>query len=108
MDFPEQEKKKTYSYQKVRISLEDRTLDSMFPVRNPIQIQDHGTSTKGKEKVSAEGTPAKLRDVKESECMLTSVKTLRQNVAKMRHRRECLVARSWLMNSIHVCLCFVF
>jgi len=48
-----------------------------------------------------------LRDVKESECILTSVKTLRQNVAKMRHRREYLVARSWLMNSTYMCLCFV-
>jgi len=63
----------------------------MFPVRNPTQIQDNGTATKGK--ASAEGTPARLRDVKESECMLTSVQTLRQNVAKMRHRRESLVAR---------------
>ena len=108
MGFPEQEKKKTYSYQKVRTSLEDRTLDSMFPVRKLTQIQDHGTSTKGKEKASAEGTPARLRDVKESECILTSVKTLRQNVAKMRHRREYLVARSWLMNSTYMCLCFVF
>lgn len=83
-----QEKKKTYSYQKVRTSLKDRTLDSMFPVRNPTQIQDEDPSGKGKGKALAEGTSTLRREIKESECLLTSVKNLRQNVTKLKHRRE--------------------
>ena len=81
----------------------------MFLVRNPTQIQDQEVSKKGKEKAPVEGvlTPAKSRDVRESECMLTSVKTLRQNVLKMRHRREFLVARSWLIYPTTMRLCSV-
>ncbi|KAL9709899.1 DNA mismatch repair protein Mlh1 [Leucoagaricus gongylophorus] len=105
-----QEKK--YSYQKVRTSLEDRTLDSMFLVRNPTQIQDQEVSKKGKEKASVEGvlTPAKSRDVRESECMLTSVKTLRQNVLKMRHRQlsEILEKHTFVgIVDTHKCLSLV-
>ncbi|KAJ3574331.1 hypothetical protein NP233_g1848 [Leucocoprinus birnbaumii] len=90
-----QEQKKTYSYHKVRTSNKDRTLDSMFPVRNPTQVQDDNSSQgKGKGKAPAEGTSSsttittsKSREVKESECMLTSVQNLRQGVLKIRHRQ---------------------
>ncbi|KXN85572.1 DNA mismatch repair protein Mlh1 [Leucoagaricus sp. SymC.cos] len=83
-----QETKKTYSYQKVRTSVKDRTLDSMFPVRNPTQIQEEAITGKGKGKVLAEGTPtAKSKEIRESDCMLTSVKNLRQNVTKLKHRQ---------------------
>ncbi|KAF5351213.1 hypothetical protein D9756_008426 [Leucocoprinus leucothites] len=107
-----QEKKKTYSYQKVRTSLKDRTLDSMFPVRNPTQIQDDGTSGKGKGKASAEGTPTatKSKEIKESECVLTSVKSLRQNVTKIRHRQlgEILEKHTFVgIVDTHKCLSLV-
>ncbi|KAF9447828.1 DNA mismatch repair protein MutL [Macrolepiota fuliginosa MF-IS2] len=84
-----QEQKKTYSYHKVRTSQKDRTLDSMFPVRNPTQVQDEPAPGKGKGKAPAEGAPTttKSREVKESECLLTSVKSLRQNVIKGKHRQ---------------------
>ncbi|KAJ7096712.1 hypothetical protein B0H15DRAFT_946177 [Mycena belliarum] len=73
--------KKTASQYKVRTSLQDRTLESMFPVINPTQIE--GSS-------SGKGKPAdisKSREIKESECYLTSVKTLRQNAIKGKHKQ---------------------
>jgi DNA mismatch repair protein MLH1 len=62
----------------------------MFPVRNPTQIQDLEASEKGKGKASADGTPVntKSREIKESDCTLTSLKNLRQNVIKIKHRRK--------------------
>ncbi|GAV99710.1 dna mismatch repair protein [Lentinula edodes] len=73
--------KKVYSHHKVRTSLQDRTLDSMFPVVNPSQIG----------KGPAESNPQsqslpRSREVKESECFLTSVTTLRNRILKGKHK----------------------
>ncbi|KAJ7755378.1 histidine kinase-like ATPase [Mycena maculata] len=73
--------KKTLSQYKVRTSLQDRTLESMFPVANPMQIEGRSSS---------KGKPAdtlKSREIKESECFLTSVKKLRQNAIKGKHKQ---------------------
>ncbi|KAF8067775.1 hypothetical protein FPV67DRAFT_1764987, partial [Lyophyllum atratum] len=78
-------KKKTLSQHKVRTSLKDRTLDSMFPVVNPAQLSKlSGQGTKD-DTTSTSGT-LKSRDVKESECFLTSVLALRQKAVKGKHR----------------------
>lgn len=71
----------------------------MFPVPNPTQIDAPGNG-KGKGKASAEGTPpvTKSREIKESECLLTSVKNLRQNVIKSKHRREYVCDSNYLPN----------
>ncbi|KAJ7052919.1 DNA mismatch repair protein MutL [Mycena amicta] len=76
----EDHRKKTASQYKVRTSLQDRTLDSMFPVLNPTQIQNGESS-------SASSTPRPPREIKESVCILSSVKTLRQAVAKGKHKQ---------------------
>ncbi|KAJ7057880.1 histidine kinase-like ATPase [Mycena amicta] len=72
--------KKTASQYKVRTSLQDRTLDSMFPVLDPTRIQNGESS-------SASSTPRPPREIKESDCILSSVKTLRQAVAKGKHKQ---------------------
>ncbi|KAJ3999593.1 histidine kinase-like ATPase [Lentinula boryana] len=73
--------KKIYSHHKVRTSLKDRTLDSMFPVVNPSQIGKEPTDP------NSEAQPqARSRDVKESECFLTSVNQLRSRIAKGKHK----------------------
>ena len=76
-------KKKTLSQHKVRISAQDRTLDSMFPVTNPARISGVYTP-------SADPPPnvSKSKDIKESECYLTSVQNLRESTAKSKHHRE--------------------
>lgn len=78
-------KKKTLSQHKVRISLQDRTLDSMFPVASPAQIHDVDDPGTG-----ADPPPnaAKSREIKESECYLSSVRDLRDSLTKNKHNRE--------------------
>ncbi|GLB39113.1 putative DNA mismatch repair protein Mlh1 C-terminus [Lyophyllum shimeji] len=76
-------KKKVLSQHKVRTSLKDRTLDSMFPVANPAQLSK--SSSQGNKDDIPVGT-LRSRDVKESECFLTSVLTLRQLLVKGKHR----------------------
>lgn len=78
-------KRKTLSQHKVRTSLQDRTLDSMFPVINPAQIGANSV-TNGHTDNSSPGILKPL-NVKESECFLTSVRTLRQNLVKGKHRQ---------------------
>ncbi|KAL0571895.1 DNA mismatch repair protein Mlh1 [Marasmius crinis-equi] len=76
---------KVYSHKKVRTSLQDRTLDSMFPVANP----SHITGASGS-KTTKSGIPAtpvsRYREVKESDCNLTSVNALRRAIIKKRHK----------------------
>ncbi|KAJ7057872.1 hypothetical protein C8F01DRAFT_1086284 [Mycena amicta] len=81
--------KKNASQYKVRTSLQDRTLDSMLPVLNPTKIQNGESS-------SASSTPRPPREIKESDCILSSVKTLRQAIAKGKHKRQppVVLARS--------------
>ncbi|TFK41668.1 DNA binding protein [Crucibulum laeve] len=81
--------KKTYSHHKVRTSLKDRTLDSMFPVANP-QLQrgsSSGDATANETEASQVTTTSKIRDIKESECFLTSVVNLRKGPEKWKHRQ---------------------
>ncbi|ESK91760.1 dna mismatch repair protein [Moniliophthora roreri MCA 2997] len=84
------EPRKVYSHHKVRTSLQDRTLDSMFPVASPSQIQSSSDNTSGKKGKSGGDTPAILqsryRDVQESDCNLTSVYNLRKTVLKQKHK----------------------
>ncbi|KAJ7770488.1 histidine kinase-like ATPase [Mycena metata] len=74
--------KKTLSQYKVRTSLQDRTLESMFPVANPTRIDSGPSSAKGKSVDTS-----KSREIKESECILTSVQKLRQRAIKGKHRQ---------------------
>ncbi|PBK94630.1 DNA binding protein [Armillaria gallica] len=76
-------RRKTYSHNKVRTSLQDRTLDSMFPIVNPSQIE--GSSSRTAASVLSPGM-TKAREIKESECILTSVQNLRHSVVKGKHR----------------------
>lgn len=108
-----------YSHHKVRTSLKDRTLDSMFPVINPSQIDTADRSRdkgKGKAKeivdvdtydpaedsrggVTRSGSGGKFvgrkasEEIKESECFLTSVVALRERVKKGKHKRRCIALR---------------
>ncbi|KAH7922709.1 DNA mismatch repair protein MutL [Leucogyrophana mollusca] len=74
------EAKKTLSQHKVRTSMKDRTLDSMIPVADPSRVD-----------VSNVDDPminvVKTREVKESECYLSSVKELRSHVLKGKHHQ---------------------
>ncbi|KAF8589138.1 DNA mismatch repair protein MutL [Ramaria rubella] len=67
--------KKIYSKHKVRTSTQDRTIDSMFPIANPSQVAASDTSGPGRNK-----------DIKESECMLTSVRGLRADIYLASHK----------------------
>ncbi|KAE9385345.1 hypothetical protein BT96DRAFT_960757 [Gymnopus androsaceus JB14] len=74
------EYQKVYSHNKVRTSLQDRTLDSMFPVVNPSQIGDSSADPNLSQSFS------RYREVKESECFLTSVIGLRKRLEKGKHK----------------------
>lgn len=75
-------KKRTYSQHKVRTSLQDRTLDSMFPVVNPAQLEKSSANPS-----DTQVPPSKSRDIKESECFLASVQDLRKALVKGKHRQ---------------------
>jgi DNA mismatch repair protein MLH1 len=77
-------KKKTLSQHKVRTSLQERMLDSMFPIINPARIKNDNKDPSS----SFEKVPSKPRDVPESDCALTSVCSLRQAVLKGKHQRK--------------------
>ncbi|KAG7091898.1 hypothetical protein E1B28_008298 [Marasmius oreades] len=87
-----QEPRKVYSHQKVRTSLQDRTLDSMFPVIDPSQIADLAGSEKTSKSSGVPGTPvtpavaSRYREITESDCNLTSVNALRRVLVKKRHK----------------------
>ncbi|KAG6334470.1 hypothetical protein ID866_4618 [Astraeus odoratus] len=66
---------KTLSQHKVRTSLQDRTLESMLPMTNPARSDGDDPS----------GTAIRLRDIKESQCDLTSIMELRQSVISSIH-----------------------
>jgi len=67
----------------------------MFPVSNPAQISN--SSTKGSPNIAP--TPQNSsREIKESECFLTSIKSLRQKLLKGKHRREFVC--HWLINRL--------
>ncbi|THH13620.1 hypothetical protein EW146_g6622 [Bondarzewia mesenterica] len=76
-------KKKVLSQHKVRTSVADRTLDSMFPVasQSPIPCADGDASP------TIAQVREKERVVKESVCYLDSIKRLRKNVIDQTHER---------------------
>lgn len=80
-------KRKTLSQHKVRTSLQDRTLDSMFPVVNPSQQLTNNVVLGDSSADSAAHITPKTREIKESECYLTSVCNLRQAINREKHRR---------------------
>lgn len=69
-----QMQKRIYSQHKVRTSMQDRTLDSMVPVTNPSQVPA-GTSVE----------TSRTKEIRESECILSSVSRLRADVLQGRH-----------------------
>ncbi|KAI0938628.1 hypothetical protein AcW1_001690 [Taiwanofungus camphoratus] len=79
-------KRKTLSQHKVRTSLQDRTLDSMFPVVNPSQQLTNNVVLGDSSADSAAHITPKTREIKESECYLTSVCNLRQAINREKHR----------------------
>jgi hypothetical protein len=90
-DHGTEQPKKVYSHHKVRTSLADRTLDSMFPVLNSSQIASD------QKKSSLPSTPtsqltSRYREIKESECFLTSVKSLRNALVKGKHKGGYLLS----------------
>ncbi|EAU81492.2 DNA binding protein [Coprinopsis cinerea okayama7 len=104
-------KTRTYSHHKVRTSLTDRTLDSMFPVVNPnqktsqskgtltgstseapieLESEDEGAERGGMSDAGVQSTATastKTRDVPESVCILSSVHELRREVVEGKHER---------------------
>ncbi|KAA1476635.1 DNA mismatch repair protein MutL [Dentipellis sp. KUC8613] len=78
-------KKAMPSQHKVRTSMADRTLDSMFPMASGSQAV--GQSGNGNGSPGVGGEREKAKAIKESECFLTSVQMLRQRVSRGRHKQ---------------------
>lgn len=72
--------------------MQDRTLDSMFPIANPSQGPVIIGDTTSPSHQGANAPPilpsARVRNIAESECSLTSVCTLRNSILKGKHRSE--------------------
>jgi len=83
-----EQKKKVYSHYKVRTSNQDRTLDSMFPVVNQAAQPERTSSTTQLSGAQPPTTQLKAKEIKESQCFLTSVKGLRQNLLTGKHKRK--------------------
>ena len=77
-------KKKTLSQHKVRTSLADRTLDSMFHVASQLP----GGAPRTGSTSTAPSPKAKERHIPESVCYLRSIQELRKKVAGGAHKRE--------------------
>ncbi|EGO03568.1 hypothetical protein SERLA73DRAFT_165231 [Serpula lacrymans var. lacrymans S7.3] len=77
-------KKKISSQHKVRTSLQDRTLDSMFPIADPLILDDPLAST---DHNSPSTSAVKVAEIKESAVALCSVQTLRQAVVTGKHHQ---------------------
>ncbi|KAF8634832.1 hypothetical protein AX17_004083 [Amanita inopinata Kibby_2008] len=77
-------RQKTYSHHKVRMSAQDRTLDSMFPVVNPAQVESSSKKPVTRTKIR-ESIP--YRGIEESDCSLTSINNLRQSLVKGKHKQ---------------------
>ncbi|KAF4582453.1 DNA mismatch repair protein [Pleurotus pulmonarius] len=85
---------RTFQYQKiasqhkVRTCLTDRTLDSMFPVVNQATQPSPPPDAKSHDSPATQSpSPLKIRDIKESECYLTSVLNLRHALIKGKHKQ---------------------
>ncbi|KAF4616529.1 hypothetical protein D9613_008578 [Agrocybe pediades] len=98
--------RKVYSQHKIRTSIQDRTLDSMYKIANPnhTQVEDSAPAS------TPTNSKDKSRDVKESQCFLTSIKDLRQRVLKGKHRQlsEILERHTFVgIVDIHRCLSLI-
>ena len=82
--------RRVYSQHKVRTSLKDRTLDSMFPIAHPSQRPSKDSADDGSA-IPVTQPASKEREIKEAECYLKSVRDLRAAVVKAKHSRECLL-----------------
>lgn len=95
--------KKIYSQHKVRTSMTDRTLDSMFPVVNQAtQVAQSSAAVSKAEQTTPTATLEKAREVHESQCFLTSVVSLRARVAKGKHRRKPNCTRKCSYRLVHI------
>ncbi|PCH44902.1 DNA mismatch repair protein MutL [Wolfiporia cocos MD-104 SS10] len=84
-----QKPRKTLSQHKVRTSLQDRTLESMFPVTSSQTAANGGSGSKAADfdDSSPVPNPLKTREIKASECSLTSVQKLRRAIVQGTHRQ---------------------
>ncbi|KAH9941321.1 DNA binding protein [Epithele typhae] len=80
MAAPQLAKRKVYAQHKVRTSLNNRTLDSMFPVIHP--SQKPSLDSAGNHQAPATPSVSKDTGIKESETILTSIRQLRADVLK--------------------------
>ncbi|KAL7284130.1 hypothetical protein ACG7TL_001411 [Trametes sanguinea] len=88
----QQLKRKVYSHHKVRTSLKDRTLDSMFPVMHPSQRTGSSDGDSGLGTPGAPPTPRdRDKEIQESQCFLKSVKELRAAVVRAKHHRSYIL-----------------
>lgn len=68
--------------------MQDRTLDSMFPIVNPSR-QHAATDEPSQGTASLPVAPSpRVRNIAESECYLTSINTLRNSILKGKHHSE--------------------
>ncbi|KAL1752364.1 hypothetical protein FB107DRAFT_220046 [Schizophyllum commune] len=75
------------SHFKVRTSAADRTLDSMFPVVNPsLRTQPSATAVENAQPAGTQLTEYK-RMIRESQCRLKSVQTMRKEIEAARHQQ---------------------
>ncbi|KAI0053206.1 DNA mismatch repair protein MutL [Auriscalpium vulgare] len=79
------EAKKIASQHKVRMSVADRTLDSMFPVAGPSQSRSREFAADEGQTSNALKNGRKDKDIPESQCFLASVLGLRERVLKAGH-----------------------
>ncbi|OCH93343.1 DNA binding protein [Obba rivulosa] len=103
--------KKTLSHHKVRTSMQDRTLDSMFPVLNSAQQTDKASSSgTAVDMTHSQSTSRPVKEIRESVCYLTSVRQLRQAVIKGKHHRlsEILEKHTFVgIVDMHQCLSLI-
>jgi hypothetical protein len=64
----------------------------MFPIMNQAQIENSSSKSLETTPIS---TLSKSREIKESQCILTSVKNLRQSIVKGRHKRTLISQLLW-------------
>ena len=82
--------KKVLSQHKVRTSQKDRTLDSMFPVINPSQIDTGEVIESSSQDDGRSGKRKRGAEIEVSECYLLSVRKLREELEKGKHQRKRL------------------
>lgn len=100
---------KVYSQHKVRNSQADRTLESMFPVAHPsTQVQDQSdnedeTDCEMVREFEENRASTRIKDIPQSECYLTSVVKLREEVEAVQHKRKSAFSERPLSESKQGC-----